>query len=324
MGIVITNSMAKAFQRCEKQFEYKQHIVPKSQGLPLYRGNWLHELLEAFYKTGNWRKRHRELTKEYNKLFDEEKQLYGDLPTICAHIMQAYCYWWKEEEKNWDVIETEFELSVPLPHGHTFQMKMDALIEDDWGLWLMEHKSHKTIPDSTYRFIDIQTARYFWALRKADYEPVGVLWNYIRTKEPTYPHLKKNGELSKARIDTDLWTFLRALKEYDLDPRDFRDVISRLRANNNFYQRNRVPKPKQVAVQLVKDLVQIADRIEEKIERGEEFIRNIDRNCTFLCSYTQPCITELYGGDPSQMLKASFREATKKDYYAYPDKESPG
>lgn len=319
MGVTISNSMAKSFQRCKKQYDYKfkELIVPKTQGLPLYRGNWLHELLEAWYATGEWKPRHKELTKEYRKLFDEEKEQYGDLPLICGRIMASYVYNWRHEEADWNVVATEAEYEVPLPHGHTFKFKLDALIEDDWGLWLMEHKSHKTIPDSNYRFIDIQTARYFWGIQQVGFKPIGVLWNYIRTKQPGIPHVNKNGKMSKAKIDTDLYTYVSTLRKNGLDPHDYPDVISRLKARNTFFQRERMPKPRQVAKALVKDLVYIAD----EIERGYHPARTIDRSCSYMCSYLQPCLADLYGGDASQIIKSQFRSTDKTDYYANPEKE---
>lgn len=327
MGIILSNSMAKAWQRCHKQYGYKyiQLITPRTSGLPLYRGNWLHELLEAYYNTGKWKWRHKELTKEYNKLFDEEKMMYGDLPTICGAIMVGYLRKWRAEEENWNIVGTEMQFDVPLPHGHTFRLKLDALVEDEWGLWLMEHKSHKKIPDSNYRFMDIQTARYYWAIEQVGYEPIGVLWNYIRTKVPTVPKLAyagtKRERMSTAKIDTDAITYLKAVKDFGLDPRDYRDVILALKNNESFFVRERVPKPKEVSRRLVKDLVIIADEIEEAQDRGTDLIRTIDRSCAYMCSFTQPCLAELYGGDAKQILKANFRDATAVDYYANPEKE---
>ena len=317
----ISNSLAKSYLRCQRQYDYKYHrlLTPKTHGLPLYRGNWLHELLEARYKTGDWQKRHKELTQDFLTLFEEERELYGDQPTICGKIMESYDYRWNKDEEYWTILEVEKEYEIELPgSNHTFVFKIDLLMEDEYGIWLVEHKSHKTIPDDTYRFIDIQTARYIWALKELGIPIIGVMWNYLRTKEPTKPHMNKNGKVSRAKLDTDLFTYVSTLQENGIDLREYKDVILALKKNNTFFRRVPMPKPDIIAETLIEELVTTADQI----ERGDPPVRTIDRSCTYMCSFTDLCVTELYGGDTSLMLKTKYRKATKKDYYANPEKEA--
>lgn len=309
----ITNSQAKAFQRCRNQHHYKfdDLLVPQSHSLPLKRGNWLHELLEAHYLGIDWRERNAELAAEFNKLFEEERERFGDLPGICSDIMQAYCYHWREEDASFKILAVEQVFEVDLPHGHTLQFKVDAIVEDDYGQWLMEHKSHKTYPNDNYRFLDVQSARYVWGLNNLGWEIEGVIWNYLRTKQPSKPKMTKQGRLSKAKMDTELFTYVRGLRELGLDPSDYRDVISRLKKHNTFFRRERVPKPTKVIETLVKEIVHVAD----DIERGYHPVRSIERGCSFSCDYLDLCMTELYGGDAEQVKKLRFRSAGKDDYY---------
>lgn len=320
MGVLITNSMVKTLNNCNREFYYKygKQLVPKYTSLPLKKGTWLHELLEAKYNGTGWEKRLKQLTREFNRLFDEEKEMYGDLPRICANIMRSYDYHWREEDSGLTVIATEEVVQVPLPHGHTYEFKFDAIVEDDYGVWLMEHKSHRKIPDADYRFLDMQTAKYVWGLNElGTYGNImGVLWNYIRTKEPTKPKMTKMGRLSRAKIDTDVLTFYNALVEYDLDPHDFRDVLSRLKHHQTFFRRERQPKPPRVIETLVKETVVVAD----EIEKGVIPIRSIARHCDF-CSYKDLCITQLYGGDAKSVVKLNYRKGTKADYYGFLDEE---
>lgn len=310
----ITNSMVKAYNRCHRQYWYKfvKKIVPKQNALPLKRGSWLHSLLEAKYETGDWHKEQAKLAKEFNGMFEEEREYYGDLPSICEHIMESYDYRWREEDATFDVIETEFEFEVEAPHGHIIGGQADAIVEDQWGMWLMEHKSHKSLPDADYRFLDMQTARYVWALQKLGYPLTGVLWNYIVTVEPKRPKLTQKGVLSKAKCRTDLFTFVETIQSYGLDPRDYKNDILRLKRHNDFFRRERVPKPKLVVDTLVKEAVVVAD----EIERGVIPVRSIDRSCNW-CSYLDLCVTSLYGGDTKSIVKAKYEKATKATYYGY-------
>jgi hypothetical protein len=271
--------------------------------------------LETHYKGGDWTVRNDELAQEFDRMFDEEKDAFGDLPEICANIMESYVYHWREEDSTFEVIAVEELCEAELPGGHTLKFKFDGIVEDEYGRWLMEHKSHRTIPGSTYRFIDMQTARYVWGLNEIGTygEITGVLWNYIRTKEPTKPQLLKSGRLSSRKIDTDLLTYVQAIQEYGLDPRDYKDVILTLKRHNDFFRRERVPKPKSVIETLVKDSVIIAD----EIERGFEPIRSIERGCEFSCSFLDLCSVELYGGDGDDVRRSKYRKATGDDYYGY-------
>lgn len=317
----ITNSMVKTYQRCHRQYSYKyvQRLEPKAgSSLPLKRGSWLHELLEALYTTGDWRKRHKELTKEFNRLFDEEKDMYGDLPTICSNIMRSYEYHWREEDKNMEVIAAEQEVFVPMGK-HELAFRFDLISEDEYGRWLWEHKSHKTIPGADYRFLDVQTARYVWGLNKiGTYGQItGVLWNYMRTKEPTVPHLNKDGRLSKAKLDTDLFTYVTALRNYGIDLRDHRDKILYLKEHNSFFRRERVPKPPNVAERLVKEAAVTAN----EITQGFVPVRSIQRDCEYYCQYKDLCVVELYGGDSDRVRKSKYVVKSKGEEYW--DEEEP-
>lgn len=320
--MIITNSEVKTFNRCKRQHMYKfqRQLVPIYSTLPLKRGSWLHELLEAHYTGYGWEKRNAELAGEFYAMFEEEREMYGDLPKIADHIMRSYVYHWKKEDELFEVIAAEEVVQVPLPHGHIYEFKFDAIIEDEYGRWLMEHKSHRTIPRADYRFLDMQTAKYVWGLnRLGSYGEIkGVLWNYIRTKEPTVPQiLTKKGAISKRRVDTDVLTYYNAILKQGLDPHDFRDVLSRLKKHQTFFRRERVPKPTKVIETLVKETVIVAD----EIERGYRPIRSIERGCDFACSFKDLCIVELYGGDADDVVKHKYRKATKEDYYALHDEE---
>lgn len=312
----ISNSKLKTFNRCRRQYSYKfdRNLVPKSGPLPMKRGSWIHELLEAHYKGESWRAKLKELTKEFYKLFEEEREQYGDLPHDVERIMKSYVYHWREEDKNMKVLATEFEIEVSLPHGHTLVGRADLIVEDEHGVWLGEHKSHAKEPGSDYRFIDVQTAMYVWALNKmGDFGDItGVMWNYLITKPPTKPQLKKDGDLSARKINTDYFTFLSALKEYQLDPKDYRDVLLSLKKHNQFFRRERVPKSKKVTEQLIREAIGTADLI----EGGYYPIRSIDRSCEFGCSYKDLCITELYGGDAKSVEKMKYRVREAGEYYA--------
>jgi PD-(D/E)XK nuclease superfamily len=315
-GLTISNSMVKTYQRCQLQYLYKfeDMLAPNHSELPLKRGLWMHELLAVHYTGGDWLKHHKSLTKKFNKLFEEERERYGDLPDHCYRLMKGYLLKWKKEDEKFDVLATEQEFDVKLPHGHRLKFRVDLIIEDEWGIWLVEHKTHKSLPHGDYRFLDVQTTRYLWGLGQEGINCTGVLWNYIRTRPPTRPKLLKRGGLSNARrnIDTELYTFLRTLDELGLPRSDYRDKIKALRRSDNYFRRERVPRGKPVVEQLVREAVAVADQI----ERGVLPIRSVERSCEWMCSYKDLCISDLYGGNTKALVKSKYHVREPGEYYA--------
>ena len=323
--MLVSNSLLKVVDMCERQYYYKgvKQLVLNRTAVQLKRGGWLHELLEAYYMHGYWAFRHDELVKEYNKLDDEQKDYYGNLPEDCSSIMERYVYHWRKIDQGLKIIAVEKVFEIPWPHGHKFQGKFDVIVEDEYGRWLMEHKSHAKLPDDDYRFMDIQTARYVYALNKVGTygEITGVMWNYLVTALPKKPQMTKGGRLSRRKIRTDALTFLKAIREYGLDPRDFKDDIIRLKSrSDDYFRRVPVPIQKEVVTRLVKEGVLAADRIEE-LERGKTPIRNIGRHCTW-CDYQDICIIDLYGGNSKPLIKAKYHTEKPLSYHGTTEEAS--
>jgi len=183
---------------------------------PLKRGTWVHELLEAHGNGEDWKPIHARHSAKFNELFDEEKDYYGDMPSEIEAIMRSYMWHYKNDP--WEYVANEFTLEAEFPDGTLYRGKVDSLIENEHGLWLVDNKTHRTLPDLSFRMRDSQSALYLWAARENGLPVRGFIWNYIRWKAPSVPKLlTKNDRISDAACDTDYPTFVRALKEYKRD-----------------------------------------------------------------------------------------------------------
>ena len=326
---VITNSMLTTFRRCIKQSEYKyvHRLKPKQLGQPLKRGTWVHELLEVHTKGGDWKAHHKKLSAQFDQMFDAEKEFYGDMPREILHLMQSY--FWHYKEDPWIYHESEFELEVTLPNGSIFRCKVDNLIENEHGLWLVDHKTHKSLPNLRYRMLDTQSPLYIWAAHKNGIPVQGFIWNYIRWKEPTYPKLayagKPSERLSRSAIDTDYPTFKKGLKLLGQDPADHKVELARLKAmryehgkpqTSPFFLRYVMEKQPDLLDRVVKEM-----RRTEKRARKYDFSdpdaveRTVGRHCEFMCSYTDLCGMELLGGNTKPMIKQNFDVGDPMSYY---------
>lgn len=339
---ITTHSMLKQMARCPKsvQYKYAERLKPKfitAREKPLKRGTWFHELLQEFYAGRDWRERHEELCKQYRGLFDEEKEALGDLPNEMIQLMRSYLWHYGADKSDphhgWNVIGTEMTFECPWPDSEDgldmYRCRVDVLYEDEWGLWIGDHKTHKALPNTTFRILDAASPLYVWAAREAGYNVRGFVWNYIKTKPPTKPELvyvgKPNERLSKRAIDTDYPTFYRGLKALGLDPKEHRAELERLRAyrwehgkpqSSPFFRRDTLEKPDEMIASVVAVMMKTRDRLHEyEWDEPEMVERSPSRACTWDCSFTALCETELFEGDARQLRRQQFRQGDPLEYY---------
>lgn len=322
---VSTHSMIKTFRRCPKQAQYKyiDRLKPKRLSKQLRRGSWIHSLLETYYKGGDWREPHTELSKRFNQMFDEEKAEMGDLPREIEKLMVSY--FWHYGQADWRVHEIEFTLEANLPDGGIYRGKIDLLVEDQYGLWIVDHKSHARLPDTTYRILDAQSALYVWAAWQNKIPVQGHIWNYIRTKPPTTPQILKKGGISIRQIETDYPTYYRFLKKHGFPLEDHRDKLDYLKGQryqhgamqtSPFFRRDVLEKDSRLLLQVAQEAYATHKRMHSYDFSDDRRVeRNPDRSCSFSCSYTDLCTVELFGGNPDQVRRSRYRVGDPMDYY---------
>lgn len=329
---ITTNSMIKTMRRCPKQAEYKyvHRLKPRRLASPLKRGTWWHALLEADGKGEDWREVHAKLSHEFGQLFDEEKDYYGDMPRELETMMLSYK--WHYANDPWEYVDNEFQLEAKFPDGTIYRGKVDALIRNQFGLWLVDHKSHKTLPDFSYRLQDTQSALYTWAAWENGLEVQGFIWNYARWKVPTAPAILKSGTgFSQAKsLDTDYPTFARAVKAAREIP-GFKFTAldkQRLRSlkedryewgkpqTSSFFRREVFEKDPDMIERVVKEAYRTSNRIHNYDFSDRDSVERVpDRSCNFACSFQDICSAELIGGRVEPLLNSGYTKGDPNSYY---------
>lgn len=330
---ISTHSMLKTFRRCPKQAEYKyvHRLKPKRLASPLKRGTWVHALLEAHHKGEDWKKVHAHYSNQFANLFDEEKDFYGDMPNEIRRIMESYM--WHYANDPWKWLDAEFQLEAPLPDGTIYRGKIDALIENEHGLWLVDNKTHKTLPKLNFRLLDAQSALYIWAARENGLNVRGFIWNYIRWKAPTVPAIvDRNRRLTKSAVDTDYPTMYRALKRYQ---RDFPDTFQISAADKHrlaylksqryehgkaqtseFFRRDILEKDDAMIARVLKGNFHTSLRMHDyNFSDPDAVERVVERSCEFSCNYTDICAAELVGANTRPIIKQNYTVGDPNDYY---------
>lgn len=222
---ITTQSMIKTFRNCPREAFYKYHLrlKPKTRSVPLTRGKWIHAILEHYYRALEEEaghpaaldaayREHKAWCSRYGKLFDEEKEELGDLPREIWALIQSYFWYYKASE--WKIHNTELTLEAKLPNGHLFRGRVDLIIEDQFGIWIVDHKSHKKLPDWQFRMLDEQSPLYVWAANEMGIPARGFIWNYLCTTAPSTPRVVLAGDrFYKKCGETDYPTLLAACRD---------------------------------------------------------------------------------------------------------------
>lgn len=345
---ITTHSMLKCFARCPKQAQYKylERLKPRfanASDKPLRRGTWFHKLLEEHYAGRDWKVAHAKLSAQFGELFDEERDALGDLPRECAVMMRSYLWHYGANKDDryhgWDVHDTEVTLECPWPDGEgIYRCRVDALVQDEYGLWLVDHKTHKSLPDLTFRLLDYQSALYIWAAWENGIKVRGFIWNYIRTKAPTVPSLAYAGtareRLSTATIDTDWPTYYLGVKALGrLDDPVAKAKLKELKSQrwqhgttqtSPFFRRDVLEKSDDMVARVVGSAMRTRDRMHgydwgARTSHGDNTIREtvercVDKSCGW-CRYNPLCSTELFGGNSDNVRRQLFRVGNPLDYY---------
>jgi hypothetical protein len=347
---VTTHSMLKAYLQCPKtaQYKYAERLKPKMvtrRDQPLKRGTWVHELFEVHYDNSTdetWQQRHAKLTTKFNRLMDEEKEALGDLPIECARLMRSYLWHYGADKSDphhgWKVLGTEVTFEVPWPDSEDgndiYRCRVDLLVEDAYGFLIVDHKTHKQIPDHTSRTLDAASPLYIWAARANGYPVRGFAWNYIRTKAATEPKMAYVGtareRLSQAAIDTDYPTYATAInrlsKVHDFDWRTDPAIVAKLRhlksqrwkpgapQTSPFFQREILEKDDDMLVRVVATAMKTRDRMHQDFDDFDITERNTGRACSW-CPHKDLCTAEMYGGQADIIRRKQFTVGDPLSYY---------
>lgn len=339
---VTTHSMLKAYLQCPKlgQYKYAERLKPKlitRKDQPLRRGTWVHELLQAYYEGKDWRKVHATNVAKFNRLMDVEKEELGDLPAECLRLFRSYLWHYGANADDpfhgWEIIAVEATFEAVWPDSEDgldiYRCRVDLLVRDRYGYLIVDHKTHKTLPDHTFRTLDAASPLYIWAARESGYDVRGFEWNYLRTKVPTVPKMvyvgKPQERLSTAAIDTDYPTYARAIKEYGIDWRQepYRSKLRELKGHrwgegapqtSQFFRRDILEKDDDMVARVIATAMRTRDRMHNDFDDYDVTERSMGRHCTW-CTFSGLCTTEMYGGLGDHIRRKQFRVGDPLDYY---------
>lgn len=331
--LAVSYSAINTYWDCEQAYFYRYvKGYRRRDKLPrLERGSMLHLYLETYYKALKNGVQAAEahatarqtMTDEYGPVLqeyaaicygvDDEKNalMFVNMGEAAERIVDRYHLIRGEDDaQRYDVLLVEHKATVSLSPSIVNNGVLDLVTRDrsNGRAALWEHKTVESIPDQDRRLRDLQTMLYsrIGELTQ-DIQIDEIVWNYLRTKEPTVPRKLVKGGLSRDKsLDTTWQAYIAACYEHGYDPEDYQEERERLlRAEwDHFFPRKHMVVAAQESV-LLRDFITAAQRIEEREWQwatGREIpIRSVGYRCD-RCEYEQACMAVILNGDDTDVL----------------------
>jgi CRISPR/Cas system-associated exonuclease Cas4 (RecB family) len=317
----IRTSDRSYFKRCRTLWNFtskiRQNYEPHQRIQALDFGTAMHAALQAYYDPETWGspvvQRHnaeesflksiKEVQQkvrvgpiDFEQQFEEDKEL-------GLGMLRNY-FLWAPKQDNFVPVYTEIEFAIPMSYrGFIFeyQGRVDLIIEDEYGYWIVDHKTAAQFGQTTYLALDDQFTSYAWALQQMLGLAIrGVLVNELRKKAPHPPDELKTGGFSRNKQqDTSFEVYLATLRAAGIDPRGYRDFLRYLKHNpKEWFRRLRVSyTPRQL------EMVEGRIKLEafEMLNDPAIYPTPNKFNCNG-CSFYRPCLVTQEGGDPQLIL----------------------
>lgn len=304
---IVSYSQVKTWKRCRQKwyYNYVRGLKPKERVRKIDLGNYGHALLEAYYRGEDIQEASEAYWMEQTKdMFQEQIDEYKEVREQAEALVERYIKHYQEKGEEFEVhaVEQHFKTTIPTPAGYKsktdLQGILDLVVEDSTGeIWLVDHKftSIDLVKYEENLVLDEQANYYLWALADmlGNHNAVsGIIFNLVRAKLPTVPKVLKSGGLSKAKnIDTDVETYLQAIKDNGLNPKDYTDILTHLKElDRPFFKRHRIHRTPEELAHIQEELYEMSRDM-----RGCRIYRNATKDCSWDCPYRELCIMEYKG-----------------------------
>lgn len=304
----VSQSKISKWRQCRQAYHYAhvEKIAPKRKSRPLKFGGIVHDMIDADIKGQNPFKKLKEIGKTNEKLFDAEREMYGDIIKDVGYIMDEYFNYWDARPetidymdigKGKDKFKCEAPFEVEIDKGYILAKgRIDAAGKAKKLKWLVEHKSHKTFPKPEHRWRNLQSVFYIRIFDMMGWGSLdGTCWDYIRSKPPTRPTILKAGGMSKAALDSLPSVVRDVAKANKIAERDYADVMKTQMENRaTWFQRVFTPVSKDIIEPVMKDLLDTSREMADL--HGTSRTKTFGRHCEW-CGYAKLCAAELQGHD---------------------------
>jgi hypothetical protein len=192
--VILTNSQIQTWLNCRRyyKFNYIDLLKPAEESVALRIGSAVHEGLHGWYMTGEYKK---SVARFYEKAIESILSVSDAIDVLSIDseqqvvlaMMNGYCCYYTEEMFDLldgviNVIDSEREIKTQVDEDVWFAGKIDLILEDESGQWLMESKTTSIIDDRYFEklAIDPQVTGYTFLASKFFPDLRGIIYNVVR------------------------------------------------------------------------------------------------------------------------------------------------
>lgn len=339
--IYVRTSERTTFKKCRRLWKYTSQNMMNLERVKMNNnlgfGIDVHKGLQYFYDPATWHyptevrmnlavlafvtsieKRQSKEDKARSGLDDERKQEFAELTELGEGMITGYAEWSEKEDKGITPIAVEKkyqvlivdEEGIPLIiNGRpvVYQIRVDVLLRDEYEqLWVMDHKTAKSLGDLAFLELDTQLGTYPWVAESVLGERVkGTLYNELVKSVPEKPKVLKKGNLSQdKRQNTTFELYMEAIRENGLDIGPYETMLDYLRENpRDYFRRTPDPRtPEQLEYQGTLVLNEIRDMFIGTSGEGAFIYPTPNKfNCNN-CDFYAPSVIENERGDVKFIL----------------------
>ena len=311
----VSQSRIGTWKRCFfcHYLKYILRIRKKGKVRPLYFGSDFHKLMEHYDNAKdltNVKKAFSEIKKKYNNLSAQElTDIGGNYLNELQTIFKDYKYLYLP----FDTDKRELEFNIELRKDVIIRGKIDAVIEKENEIIIVEHKTFNRKPNSIVFDMNSQALIYAKVVRLLGYpsKPIKILWDYIHSKPADEPPII-DGKLKLNKSSKIIpQSFMRAARSAGWDEMEARNKSLEYSSNiENFFFRKEVMVFDSAIESFWKDTISDIKRIYKFGETCKS--RNITRDCSW-CDYHPICVLELNGGDVHGLINSQYEIKEEDD-----------
>ncbi len=317
----LSTSGAQSLRTCEQKFVYGEierlqpRITSVNHNSPMEVGSWVHLGLAAHYSGRDWSDAIDELERIHDPF--SANTYVQSISRKVRSLLESYFFHYTVVGKErgyeeFEVLAVEAPLTFDTIVTDTptrlivrTRATVDTICRDRNGeLFILEHKTgayFPVVPETALS--ESQVTLQMLAARANGFDVKYAVYNWIRSKEPTVPYVKKDGLISTKRIETDLRTFMKAVIDvygedsyYDEWPVDIQEKIEELSDPDNslFFKRLLVTRSQRVELITLRDHVKTALRAAQLRLDPNDAVRVLNSYVCKGCTYLKVCMADLH------------------------------
>lgn len=316
----VSNSKIKTWRRCHYAawLKYGEKLRKRLKSRPLTFGELAHKMIEYDAQDDDPMEVLEQLNPQALKLFEAERDLYGNLLEDLACIMGEYFRYWRGTDHELEYIPfrgryAEHSFEIEAGDGIVITGKIDAFARTSNRLWwLVEHKTFTNMPNEDQLWRNLQSSLYVRVAEMLGLRVDGTCWDYIRSKPPAWPKLLKNGTVAKRGIDT-LPRRVKAFAKMHRVKIPESLMESATKNRERYFSRIFTPTKPAVVDKVYADFLETAREMRDCF--GKSRTKNIDRHCDW-CEFESICRAELRGDDVDFVKKREFYVGEQEELIA--------